>query len=50
MNPPVTLSVVEMRVSLVTAKQKDRTRYKEVKQKYKLIAASFDILTKRNMY
>ena len=34
----------------LTAKQKARTRYKEVKQKYKLIAASFDTVTKRNMY
>ena len=49
MNPPVTLSAVEMRVSLVTAKQKARMRYKEVRQKYKRNVVCFDILTDRNM-
>ena len=34
----------------LTAKQKVRMRYKEVKLKYKLNVASFDIVTDRNMY
>ena len=34
----------------LTAKQKARMRYKEVRLKYKLIAVSFDIVTDRNMY
>ncbi len=37
-------------VAHLTAKQKARMRYKEVRLKYKLIAVSFDIVTDRNMY